>query len=248
MEKIAIISEKGGSARTTTAINLGSGLVRLGKAVLFIDMDPQGHATRSLGVEPNKGIYAVLRGELALTDTIIKRNGLSIIVSNPDLAGIELEMSATPGREFILKDALKGLKGHDVILIDCPPSLGLLTIMALTAASGFLTPLPVEFLALDSIPKLMRTIGLVRENLNPGLGMIGILLTRVDQRKRLNREVIEQTREYFKDKVFKTVIRENVSIAEAPGLEQSIFDYSPRSHGAADYAAFAKEFLGRLKK
>lgn len=247
MKKIAVINQKGGSGKTTTTANLGAALTKLKKRVLLVDMDPQAHLTQSvLGAEAlvvERGTYDVLSGDIAPQEALIKTKGLQLIPSSLDLAAGEIEFASIHGREVILKEALKGLRGFDFVLIDCPPSLGLLTVISLTAASGILVPLQVEFLALHSLSKLLKTIDLVKKRLNSRLDISGILVTRYDKRKRLNREVMEGAKKHFGDKLYKTYIRENISLAEAPSYGESIFEYSAKSHGAADYMAFAKEFL-----
>lgn len=252
MKKIAVINQKGGSGKTTTAANLGAGLAKLGKRILLIDMDPQAHLTQSLlGAEARSiegDVYRVLRGDIALQGALVECCGLQLLPSSLDLAAGEIEFASVPGRELLLKEALKGIRSFDFIFIDCPPSLGLLTVIALTAVRGIIVPLQVEFLALHSLSKLLETIDLVKKRLNPRLEISGILATRYDKRKRLNREVIEGAKKHFGKKLYKTYIRENISLAEAPSFGESIFEYSPRSNGAADYEALAKEFLRREGK
>lgn len=252
MKTIGILNQKGGSGKTTTAVNLAAGLSILKRRILLIDMDPQAHLTQSLlgerAREIDKSVYDLLKGSSTIDETIIERGRLDVLPSSLDLAASELELSSVPGREFLLKDILKNQKNHDLCLVDCPPSLGILTIMSLVAATKVIVPLQVEFLSLDSIPKLIQTIDLIKKRLNPGLKLEGVLATRFDGRKKLNREVLERARVYFKDKFFKTAIRENIALAEAPGFGQTIFEYAIRSHGSLDYMDLAREFLKREKK
>jgi len=247
MEIISILNQKGGSGKTTTTANLGTALSILKKNILLIDLDPQAHLTQSLlgdkAREINKSIYDLLKGSADINEIIIKRGRLDVMPSCLDLATSEIEFSSIPGREFLLRDLLKDQNDHDYCFIDCPPSLGLLTIMGLTASEKIIIPLQVEFLALHSLAKLMETIDLVKKRLNPDLKLSGGLATRLDKRKRLNREIIEKAQAYFKDKFYKTVIRENISLAEGPSFGKTIFEYSNKSHGAEDYMNLAKEFL-----
>lgn len=252
MKKIAILNQKGGSGKTTTTANLGAALSFLKKRILLIDIDPQAHLTQSLfgnnAGEINKSIYDLLRGASPIEETIIKRGRLDVVPSSLDLAASELELSSIPGREFLLKDLLEDQDNHDYCFIDCPPSLGLLTIMALTAARKIIIPLQVEFLALHSLSKLMETISMIKKRINPSLELDGVLATRFDGRKKLNREIIEKARAYFKGSLYKTIIRENISLAEGPSYGKTIFEYLPKSHGAEDYMNLAREFLRRGKK
>jgi len=252
MKKIAIINQKGGSGKTTTACNLGSGLSRLKKKILLIDLDPQAHLTKSLlGPRANEitGIYHFLSGKDPLRSLkVVISEHLDLIPSTMELAGVEVELMQEMGREFKLKDALTKIRQYDYCFIDCPPSLGLLTVMALTAAQKILIPLQVEYLALDSVAKMMETIDLVKARLNKDLEILGVLATRVDLRKRLNREILENARAYFKKRLFKTMIRENISLAEAPSYGQTIFEYSSMSHGSEDYMTLAREFLKKERE
>lgn len=248
---IAIANQKGGVGKTTTTVNLSAALVSLGKKILIIDCDPQAHATTSLGFKPtshNKTFYDLVKHDARLEDTIIKKGNLSIIPSSIDLANAEAELSGVPGREFLLKEILKDTGNYyDFVFIDCPPSLGLLTLNALVVADELFVPIDTHFLALQGLAKLLEVIGLVKARLNNGLEISGILAVRFDNRKRLNREVFEKIKERFGDKVFKTTIRENISLAEAPSFGLSIFEYSSHSHGAEDYMSLAKEVLERSR-
>jgi len=246
MRIIAFVNQKGGVGKTTSALNVGAGLNQLGKRVLLVDLDPQAHLTYSLGIQAHeleRTVYQLLKREVTLEEVLIDRNGIKIIPSTLDLSGAEIEFSSIAGREFLLREALEGLKGFGYVLIDCPPSLGLLTLNALTTAKEVFIPLQTEFLALQGMSKLLQTVQIVNKRLNRGLEITGIIGTRFDGRKRLNREVIEKIRGYFGKKLFKTLIRDNIALAEAPSYGQTIFEYSPRSYGAEDYSRLCKKIV-----
>lgn len=250
MRRIALLNQKGGTGKTTCTVNIGVGLSRLGKTILLIDMDPQASLTYSLGTKAHelpRAIYELIKGEASIEDILIERDGIFLIPANLNLSGADLELAGTPGREFLLKEALSNvsLVSPDYILIDCPPALSLLSLMALTAAKEVYIPLQTEYLALQGLTKLVQTIGTVRKRLNPDLAITGIIPTRFDARKILNREVLSKIQEYFSEKVFDTLIRENISIAEAPSHGKSIFEYKSTSHGAEDYANLCQEILRR---
>ncbi len=249
MKIITLTHQKGGVGKTTSTLNIGAGLSKLGKKILLIDLDPQAHLTYSLGIEAHKldnTVYELLKGEAILKEVLRDRGELKVIPSKLDLAGAEIELSGIAGREFLLREALEGLSGLDYAFIDCPPSLGLLTLNALTTAHEIYIPLQSEFLALQGLSKLLQTVEVVQKRLNKGLKITGIIATRYDQRKRLNQEVIAKLNEYFgQDKLFKTAIRDNVSLAEAPSFGQTIFEYKPDSYGALDYLNLSKEILER---
>lgn len=249
MRIIALANQKGGVAKTTSTINIGAGLEQLGKKVLLVDLDPQAHLTYSLGLEAHsigKTVYELLKGDCTLEEGIQKRGGLKVIPANLNLSGAEIELSGMAGREFLLREALQGLLDLDFVLIDCPPSLGLLTLNGLTAANEVFIPLQTEFLALQGMSKLLQTVEVIQKRLNRDLKITGILATRYDSRRKLNKEVVGKIREYFgKEKLFATIIRENVSLAEAPSFGKSIFEYKPDSNGASDYLDLCKEILQR---
>jgi len=245
---ISLCNQKGGVGKTTCTLNIGAGLQHAGKKVLLIDLDPQAHLTYCLGIaahDLDKTIYDIFKKGAALKDVAIGRNGLQVIPSSLDLAGIEMEMAGIPGREFLLKEFLDQGQAFDYILIDCPPSLGLLTLNALTAAREIYIPLQTEFLALKGMSKLLETIDAVKKRLNKELEITGIIATRFDARKKLNKGIVDTITERFGKKLFKTLIRENISLAEAPGYGQAIFEYAPKSYGAQDFQALAKEIIRR---
>jgi len=248
MQIIALTNQKGGVGKTTCAINIGAGLNRLGKRVMLIDLDPQAHLTYSLGIpahELNNTVYELLKGTVILKETIIEGNGLSLVPSSLNLSGAEIEFSGVAGREFLLKESVEGLKKYDYVFIDCPPSLGLLTLNALTTAQEVYIPLQTEFLALQGMTKLLETINIVKKRLNKDLEIAGIIAMRFDNRKNLNREVVEKIKEYFGDKLFNTLIRDNISLAEAPSFGKTIFEYKSNSYGAKDYLDLCKEIIKR---
>ena len=248
MKIIALVNQKGGVGKTTSVINIGAGLNRLGKKVLLIDLDPQAHLTYSLGIQAHeleRAIYEVLTGGATLQEVLINSDGLMIIPSALSLSGAEIELTGLPGREFLLKEVLSKVKGYNYILIDCPPSLGLLTLNALTTAQEVYIPLQTEFLALQGLSKLLETIGVVKKRLNSNLEITGIIATRFDRRKNLNREVVAKIKDYFGNKLFKTLIRDNISLAEAPSFGKTIYEYKPRSYGAEDYLTLSKEIIER---
>jgi len=245
---IALCNQKGGVGKTTCTLNIGAALHQLGKSVLLIDLDPQAHLTYCLGIaahELDKTIYDVFTKGAPLSEVVIDKNGLRVIPSTLDLAGVEMELAGVPGREFLLKEFLDRHNTFDYILLDCPPSLGLLTLNALTAVREIYIPLQTEFLALKGMSKLLDTIEAVKKRLNKELAITGIIATRFDARKKLNKGIVDTITERFGKKRFKTLIRENISLAEAPGYGQTIFEYAPKSHGAEDFLALSKEIIKR---
>lgn len=245
---ICIANQKGGVGKTTTSVNLSSALSALGRRILLIDMDPQGNASSGLGIKryesQDSNIYHVLIGEKSLAEVIqnTQKENLKIATANPDLVGAEIELVDTPHREYRLKSALEQVKqDFDYILIDCPPSLGLLTLNALTAADSFLVPLQCEYYALEGLSQLLNTAGLIKKNLNPQLHIEGIVLTMFDTRNNLSHQVVSEIRNHFGDKVFQAVIPRNVRLSEAPSHGQSIFEYDQKSIGAVKYLELAKE-------
>ena len=245
---IGLINQKGGVGKTTTVANLGAALCQLKKRVLLVDMDPQAnlsyHLLGTTAHNLERCIYDSLTGKVRLKDILVRRkDGLEVVPSGVSLSGFEVESAKKRGRETLLKVALDIARGYDYILVDCPPSLGLLTLNTLVAVKEVFIPLQVEFFALQGISRLLETIQVVKERLNKSLQISGIVLCMYDIRRRLSKEIEEKVRSYFKGKVFKTVIRENVSLAESPSYGQSIFEYAPRSHGAEDYLRLAREVI-----
>lgn len=250
---IALVNQKGGVGKTTSTKNIGAGLTILGKKVLLVDLDPQANLTYSLGIkahELEKTIYEVLKGEAKAKDAILKqKNGLSVLPASITLSGAEIELSGTAGREFLLKEALSDIfVNYDFILLDCPPSLGLLTLNALTTATEVFIPLQTEYLALHGMSKLLETVNIIKKRLNDKLEITGIIGTLYDSRKKLNNEVISSIKEHFGKKLFKRVIRDNISLAEAPSYGQDIFTYKSDSKGAEDYSELCKEILRKVGK
>jgi chromosome partitioning protein len=243
---ISISNHKGGVGKTTSVVNIGAGLNKIlpkGKnRILLIDLDPQANLTQSLGiVNPDRTIYGALRGEYKL-EPIEILPGLDLIASTLDLSGAEVELSGEAGREYILKELLDPLrKSYNWILIDTPPSLGLLTINSFVASDEIFIPLQAQYLALQGLAKLTEVIEKIKKRLNKGLRLGGVFITQYDSRKVLNRDVVETIKEHFKDKVFKTKIRDNVALAEAPVKGLDIYRYDPKSYGAEDYKALCKE-------
>ena len=244
---ISITNHKGGVGKTTTAINIGAGLNMAGKNILLVDLDPQANLSQSLGImePPEANIYRAIRGEAPVMPVGILP-GLDLIPSTLDLSGAEIELSGEIGREYILRELLDPLRGkYDYILIDCPPSLGLLTVNALTASQEVIIPIQAHYLALHGLGKLTEVVEKIRRKLNPELKIGGILLTQYDSRKILNRDVEATIRDQFPEEVFNTKIRDNIALAEAPTQGVDVFRYSPKSYGAQDYGALCGEILTR---
>ena len=239
-------NHKGGVGKTTSTVNIGAGLSKKGKRVLLIDLDPQANLTQSLNVaDSEKTIYGSLRGEFPLTPIEIS-NRLHLVPSTLDLSGAEIELSSEAGREYILRELIEPLKKqYDYILIDCPPSLGLLTINALTAADEVYIPLQTQYLAIQGLTKLLEVVEKIKKRLNKKIELGGVILTQFDSRKTLDKDVAASIEEHFKAKVFKTKIRNTVALAEAPSKGLDIFRYAPSSMGATDYEELCKEIVQR---
>ncbi len=253
MKTFAIANQKGGVGKTTTAVNLSAALTDYGKKVLLVDIDPQGNATSGLGIEKSdleKSIYDVLIDDENINEVVHETSNmnLDIIPANISLAGAEIELVSAMSRELRLKKAFDQLsKSYDYCIIDCPPSLSLLTINAFTAADGIIIPVQAEYYALEGLSQLINTIDLVKRHLNTGLVIEGVLLTMLDARTNLGSQVSEEVREHFKDQVYDTVILRNIRLGEAPSYGQPITVYDPKSQGAENYSKLAKEVIARDK-
>jgi chromosome partitioning protein len=243
---ISISNHKGGVGKTTSAINIGAGLNKLGKRVLLIDLDPQANLSQSLGLtDQERTIYGAIRGEYKLQPIEVTK-GLEVIPSTLDLSGAEVEMSGEAGREYILRELLEPIRAYyDYILIDSPPSLGLLTINSFTASDEIFIPLQAQYLALQGLTKLLEVVEKIKKRLNKDLKVGGVLITQYDSRKVLNRDVVATIEAHFKGIVFKSRIRDNVALAEAPAQSLDIFRYNAKSYGAEDYLSLCKEIIKR---
>jgi len=244
---ITISNHKGGVGKTTSAINIGAAFSSLGSRVLLIDLDPQANLSQSLGINQKAEaptIYEAMRG-LAPLKPIPVKDGLEVVPSSIDLAGAEIELAGEIAREYILKNLLAEVEAsYDYIIIDSPPSLGLLTVNALTACKAVYIPLQAQYLALQGVAKLLEIIAKIKRGLNKDLVLGGVFLTQYDSRKVLNRNVLEAVLDHFKSgEVLESKVRDNVALAEAPAAQKDIFSYSPKSYGAEDYLALAKEIL-----
>jgi len=246
---IAIANQKGGVGKTTTSVNLSACLAAEKKKVLLVDVDPQGNATSGYGVDKSKierSIYNVLVDGLPIKEAIQKTTfeNLHILPATIELAGAEVELVSAISRETKLKRAIDQIKAnYDYVIIDCPPSLGLLTLNSLTAADSVLMPIQCEFYALEGVSQLMNTVKLVQQNLNSDLTLEGVLLTMYDSRTKLSMQVAEEVKNHFQERVYQTVIPRNVRLSEAPSYGQPIIEYDPKSKGAEVYRALAKEVI-----
>jgi chromosome partitioning protein len=250
MRIVAIANQKGGCGKTTTAVNLASAMALLGKKVLLIDLDPQAHATLGLGCDPetlDKSVYNLFtENNISVNELIAKSNieNLDLLPSNVLLSGVELELASMENREFILNKRLNEIDGkYDISIIDCSPSLSLLTINALVASKELIIPVQTQYYALEGLRQLLETVDIVQKRFNQELGIRGLLLTFVESRTKLSRQVQKQMREYFGDLVFNTVIHKDVRLAEAPSAHESVFSYAPDSTGALEHRFLAEEIV-----
>ena len=259
MQIVSVINQKGGVGKTTTVINLAAGLVQQKKKVLVIDLDPQGNATTGLGLSnlenSSETIYGVLNGTKTILEVIKKTDykNLDIVSSNVDLSGLEVETAGDSERAFILKGKLTAYLNdsrgsYDYILIDCPPSLSLITVMALVSSHSLVVPLQTEFFALEGLTQLMKTIERIKVSLNPELQIRGILLTMYDKRNKLSAQVEKEARDYFNDKVYQTVIPRNVRLSEAPSHGMPVLIYDKSCLGSKSYFSFTDEFINQDQK
>ncbi|PIR74032.1 MAG: chromosome partitioning protein ParA [Candidatus Magasanikbacteria bacterium CG10_big_fil_rev_8_21_14_0_10_47_10] len=246
---IAVVNQKGGVGKTTTAVNLAAGLAEMGKFVLLVDMDPQGNASSGLGLsraDAGQGVYEALAKQRRLHDVIYNtaHEGLRLLPSTPNLAGANIELVDVERREFQLADLLaEAGHAYDYIIIDCPPSLGLLTVNSLTASDHILIPVQAEYYALEGLGQLLETINLIREHIKPEINVLGAVITMFDKRTRLSSDVMEELYKYFPNNIFRSVIPRTVRLAEAPSFGKSIFHYEPRGKGARAYERLAQEIL-----
>ncbi|MDX5423179.1 MAG: AAA family ATPase [Hymenobacteraceae bacterium] len=241
---VAVINQKGGTGKTTTTINLGSALSKLGKKVLLLDLDPQSNLSYSLAVvSPEASLADVFLGNKSIHDILVQKDGVWIAPGSNDLVDIEISLVSQPEREKFLKRILSEAKGFDYVLVDCPPSLSVLTLNALTAAQEVLIPLQMEVLTLQGLDQITKTVQKVKKAFNPKLNVKGVVVVMFDVRRKLSQEVLEYLRENVQERIFDSQIRLNVRLAEAPSFGKSVLDYDPSSNGAKDYRALAEEFI-----
>lgn len=250
MKIVTIANQKGGVGKTTTAISLASGIAAHGKKTLLVDMDPQGNASSGVGIDVRslkKTIYEALIGQIAVNDAIIKTayGNLDILPANQNLVGAEIELVLIEKREYKLKELLSNVAEYDYVVIDCPPSLGILTLNALVAARLLVVPLQCEYYSLEGLSHLIKTVKIVKRELNPQLEIVGILLTMFDGRNNLSKSVYDEIVKHFGEKVFNAVIPRNVRLSEAPSYGMPIYKFDPSSRGSNTYKQFVEEFLSR---
>jgi len=248
MKIISISNNKGGVGKTTTTVNVAAALQLLGKKVMVIDMDHQAQSTYHFGINPNQvteSIYDVLKGDKDYRDIIINRSGIDILPANPEMRNIEF--IPLPAKEFLLKEAMENLTGYDYVLLDCPPSLGVLTLNAMAISEFILVPLQAQFLPFHGMYNLFEAVQMVKKRINRNIEVTGIIGTMYNPKKSINREVMEETERRLPGKLFNTFIRENVALQEAPSWGKTIFEYKPESNGADDYMALTKEIITRYE-
>ena len=254
MEIIGVVNQKGGVGKTTTCMNLAASLAVIGKKVLVIDVDPQGNASTGVGIDNTKrkyNIYGAILGEYSLKEAILETDikNLSLVASTVDLAAAELGLKDRPNREFVLKEQIEQLKGHfDYVIIDCPPSLNLLTVNVLAAVKELIIPVQCEFFALEGLSHLLKTIKIVQKNINPTLQIKGILLTMFDRRNRISEQVAKEVQKHLGSKVFHTIIPRNVKVSEAPSFGKPAIAYDHTCRGAQAYIRLVKEILAMNKR
>ncbi len=248
---ISVVNQKGGVGKTTTSVNLSAYLASLGKKTLLVDVDPQANATSGLGInhqQIEKGVYDVLTGSCSILDAILKtkQDNCYVVSATSSLSGASIELVGFDNREFLLSSALEGIRNNfDYIIIDGPPSLGLLTVNSLTSSDEVLIPIQSEYYALEGLGQLLETISLIQNNLKPTLGILGVVITMFDKRNRLSGLVKDELYKYFPNKVFKSIIPRSVRLAEAPSYGLSILQYDPKSIGAKAYEELAKEIISK---
>lgn len=250
MKVISFVNQKGGVAKTTSCVNIGASLADQGKTVLLIDLDAQGSLSTSTGLREigadELTTYEVLKGADIKEATRTLSEGLSVLPTDIRLSGAEIELSSVPGREFLLREALSVYNDvFDYVLIDCPPSLGVLTLIALTASDGVIVPVKADYLALKGMSQLVDVINVVKRRMNPGLEIVGVIATFFDSRRKLDQQIVEQIETFFPGKLFETKISQNTALAEAPSQGKNIFEYDSRSKGAQQYRTLAEELIER---
>jgi chromosome partitioning protein len=250
MKVISFVNQKGGVAKTTSCVNIGASLADQGKTVLLIDLDAQGSLSTSTGLREigadELTTYEVLKGADIKEATRTLSEGLSVLPTDIRLSGAEIELSSVPGREFLLREALSEFESvFDYVLIDCPPSLGVLTLIALTASDGVIVPVKADYLALKGMSQLVDVINVVKRRMNPGLEIVGVIATFFNSRRNLDQQIVDQIETFFPGKLFETKISQNTALAEAPSQGKNIFEYDSRSKGAQQYRTLAEELIER---
>ena len=250
MKVISFVNQKGGVAKTTSCVNIGASLADQGRRVLLVDLDAQGSLSTSTGLKEigadELTVYEVLKGADIKEATRTLSESLSVLPTDIRLSGAEIELSSVPGREFLLREALTAFDGaFDYVLIDCPPSLGVLTLIALTASDGVIVPVKADYLALKGMSQLVDVINVVKRRMNPGLEIVGVIATFFNSRRNLDQQIVDQIETFFPGKLFETKISQNTALAEAPSQGKNIFEYDSRSKGAQQYKALAEELIER---